>query len=376
MCNNIIQEIKKEKGKNIQKIEQSLIIYLNFIGILQKIIQENLFDENSFFLYYQFGYTLDKNKEQVLVKYGNYAFKYNYDILENNNLFINLLPNDKYVFSICSNIHKSYYNIISGNNKTSTILYITSALGRRTHFIERKINNIKNYILGSIQLGIFTVCAGIGVYTSVNMGLCKETIINNCREVELVEILLHINDFSNAQILCRKFWNFMEYINFIYFKSENNMLNDVISIINLCKEGNAECDKDLLLAKYTFIHYYGKLKDITQCKLQGLIKKFLDVDLSMKFYLDNKRDLLKEVIKNFKFNQINFSYLVQQERIYLKDHMLSDYEKEIYLLKEKLQNQFVSVVFGGAHIGKSTLLKIYNTLYNSKYSFIYFDALY
>ncbi|SCP02479.1 dynein heavy chain, putative [Plasmodium malariae] len=386
LCNNIIQEIKKEKGKNIQKIEQSLIIYLNFIGILQKIIQENLFDENSFFLYYQFGYTLDKNKEQVLVKYGNYAFKYNYDILENNNLFINLLPNDKYVFSICSNIHKSYYNIISGNNKTSTILYITSALGRRTHFIERKINNIKNYILGSIQLGLKKKEKNIYIFnkdvpfnsnsvifftskcyrcTSIpsNLrGLCKETIINNCREVELVEILLHINDFSNAQILCRKFWNFMEYINFIYFKSENNMLNDVISIINLCKEGNAECDKDLLLAKYTFIHYYGKLKDITQCKLQGLIKKFLDVDLSMKFYLDNKRDLLKE--------------LVQQERIYLKDHMLSDYEKEIYLLKEKLQNQFVSVVFGGAHIGKSTLLKIYNTLYNSKYSFIYFDALY
>ncbi|ANQ06580.1 Dynein heavy chain [Plasmodium coatneyi] len=415
LCNDIAEEIKKEKGKNTQKIEQALIIYLEFIDTLKKIIQENVFDENNFFLHYQFRYSVDKNKEQIAVKYGNYTFKYNYDILENNSLFINMLPNNKYVFSICSNMHKSYYNILCGKNKTSTIRYITSTLGQRTYFLDGKTHNIRNYILGSIQMGYALVFQNVDemkvellsvltnafrsiqtclkkkekniylfskdvsfnsssviFFTSKSCGckrvpanlrsLCREIILNNCQQIELVEILLYVNNFQNVKNLCLKFCNFVEYLNFIYFRSENNVLNDIINIIRLCKKENEESNTDELLAKYIFIYYYDKLKDIKQNELHNLIKKFLDVDLNVKYDLQDGRERLKELLK--------------QEYIYLKEDLFHKYEKDVYVLKEKLHNQSLSLLFGRPHTGKSTLLKIYSKLYGDKYGFIYLDSLY
>ncbi|GAW82758.1 dynein heavy chain [Plasmodium gonderi] len=413
LCNDLAAEMKKEKGKNVEKIEQALIIYLEFIDILKKIIQENLFDENNFFLHYQFRYSVDKNKEQITVKYGNYLFKYNYDILENNNLFINVLPNNKYIFSICSNMHKSYYNILCGKNKASTICYITSTLGQRTYFLDGNIHNIRNFILGSIQMGYALVFQNVDemkvellsvltnafrsiqtclkkkekniyifgkdvvfnsssviFFTSkshrnipINLkNLCKEIILVNCQEIELVEILLYVNNFQNVKNLCVKFCNFMEYLNFIYFNSENNILNDIVNIIRLCKKENEENNKDTLLAKYIFIYYDDKLKNIKQNELQSLIKKFLDIDPIATYDLQDERDRLKELLK--------------QECVYLKDDLFYKYEKDLYILKEKLHNQFLSIIFGQCHIGKSTLLKMYNKLYGAKYSFIYLDSLY
>ncbi|EUD65148.1 hypothetical protein C922_04434 [Plasmodium inui San Antonio 1] len=413
LCNDIAEEIKKEKERNAQKIEQALIIYLEFIDTLKKIIQENLFDENNFFLHYQFRYSFDKNKEQIAVKYGNYTFKYNYDILENNRLFINMLPNNKYVFSICSNMHKSYYNILCGNNKASTIRYITSTLGQRTYFLDEKTHNIRNYILGSIQMGYALVFQNVDemkvellsvltnafrsiqtclkkkekniylfskdvifnsssviFFTSkscrslpINLrSLCREIILNNCQQIEIVEILLYVNNFENVKNLCLKICNLVEYLNFIYFSSENNVLNDVINIISLCKKENQERKTDELLAKYIFIYYYDKLKDIKQNELHNLIKKFLDVDLNVKYDLQEGRERLKELLK--------------QEYIYLKEHLFHKYEKDVYVLKEKLHNQSLSLLFGRPHSGKSTLLKIYSKLYGHKYGFIYLDALY
>ncbi|VUZ98077.1 dynein heavy chain, putative [Plasmodium vivax] len=415
LCNDIAEEIKKEKGKNTQKIEQALIIYLEFINTLKKIIQENLFDENNFFLYYQFRYSVDKNKEQIAVKYGNYTFKYNYDILENNSLFINMLPNNKYVFSICSNMHKSYYNILCGKNKASTIRYITSTLGQRTYFLDGKTHNIRNYILGSIQMGYALVFQNVDemkvellsvltnafrsiqtclkkkekniylfskdvvfnsssviFFTSKSCGcrdvpinlrsLCRETTLNNCQQTELVEILLYVNNFQNVKNLCLKICNFVEYLNFIFFSSKNNVLNDIINIIRLCKKENEESNTDELLAKYIFIYYYDKLKDIKQNELHNLINKFLDVDLNVKYDLQDGRDRLKELLK--------------QECIYLKEDLFHKYEKDVYVLKEKLQNQSLSLLFGRPHTGKSTLLKIYSKLCGDKYGFIYLDSLY
>ncbi|CRH03656.1 dynein heavy chain, putative [Plasmodium relictum] len=415
ISNDLMEELKKQKGKNIQKIEQSIIIYLEFIDILKKAVQENLFDENNFFLYYQFRYILDKNKEHISIKYGNYTFKYNYDILENNDLFINLLPNNKYVFSICSNIYKSYYNIICGNNKTSTLKYITSTLGLRTHFIKGSSNNIKNILFGVIQLGYALIIQNVdeikmeilsvltNIFRSIQTclkkkekniyifgkdaifnnssvifftsksyrcgnipinlkNLCKEVIINNYQEIELIEMLLYINNFSNIKELCIKIWNFVEYLNFVYLNSESNMLNDVINIINLCKKRNNEYNENHLLANYVFIYYYDKLKNVEQKEFENLIKKFFDVELNMNFNLEKKRDSLKELLKN--------------EFIYLNYDSFFKYEKDICVLKEKLDNQFLSIIYGNAYSGKSTLLKIYNTLYNYKYSFIYLDSLY
>ncbi|SBT44001.1 dynein heavy chain, putative [Plasmodium ovale wallikeri] len=390
LCNNIVEELKKEKGKNVQRIEQSLIIYLEFIDVLRKIIQENLFDENNFFLYYQFIYTLDKNKEKIAIKYGNFSFKYNYDILENSSLFINVLPNNKYIFSICSNIYKSYYNIVCGNNKTSTIRYITSTLGHALIFqnvseikveilsvltntfrsiqtcLKKKERNIyifnKDVTFNSSSVIFFTSKCGRCENIPINLrSLCKETVINNYQQVELVEILLYVNNFPDVRSLCIKLCNLMEYINFIYFSSDKNILSDVLSIMHLCKRGNSELDKEELLAHCVFIYYYDKLKNAKQNKLQHLIKKFLDIELNMKFRLEDGRDRLKE--------------LLEGEKIYLKDDLFSKYEKDVYLMKEKLNDQFLSVVFGGPHTGKSTLLKIYGSLYNSKFSFIYLDSL-
>ncbi|CRG95981.1 dynein heavy chain, putative [Plasmodium gallinaceum] len=416
--NDLMEELKKEKGKNVHKLEQSIIIFLEFINMLKKAIQENLFDENNFFLYYQFRYILDKNNEHISVKYGNYTFKYNYDILENNDLFVNILSNNKYIYSICSNIQKSYYNIICGKNKTSTIKYITSTLGLRSYFIKGSANNIKNILLGVIQSGYSLIFQNVdevkveilsvltNIFRSVQTclkkkekniyifnkditfnsssvifftsksyrcgnipinlkNLCKEVIINTCQEVELIEILLYINNFSNIKHLCVKILNFMEYLNFVYFNSNNNILNDIINIISLCRKGNNqynEYSEYLLIANYIFIYYYDKLKNIEHIKFEKLINKFFGVELITNFNLKEKRDSLKELLKN--------------DRIYLKDDLFYKYEKDIYVLKEKLDNQFLSIIYGNIYSGKTTLLKIYNTLYNYKYSFIYLDSLY
>ncbi|KJP88289.1 hypothetical protein AK88_02070 [Plasmodium fragile] len=391
LCNDIAEEIKKEKGKNVQKIEQALIIYLEFMDTLKKIIQENLFDENNFYLHYQFRYSVDKNKEQIAVKYGSYSFKYNYDILEHNSLLINMLPNNKYVFSICSNMNKSYYNILCGNNKTCTIRYITSTLGYALVFqnvdemkvellsvltnafrsiqtcLKKKEKNIylfsKDVVFNSSSVIFFTSKSCGCRSVPINLrSLCREIVINNCQQIELVEMLLYVNNFQNVKNLCLKIYNFLEYLNFIYFNSENNVLNDIINIIWLCKKENEDRNTDELLAKYIFIYYYDKLKDIKQNELHNLIKKFLDVDLNMKYDLQDGRERLKELLK--------------EECIYLKEDLFHKYEKDVYVLKEKLHNQSLSLLYGRPHTGKSTLLKIYSKLYGDKYGFIYLDSLY
>ncbi|CAD2087674.1 dynein heavy chain, putative [Plasmodium vinckei brucechwatti] len=415
LCNDIIKELKCEKDTNIMKIEQSLSIYLEFVHILKKIIQENIFDENCFFLYYQFLYFLNKNNDHITVKYGNYAFKYNYDILETNNLYVNFLPNNKYIYSICSNIYNSNYNIVSGTNKTSTIKYITSTLGLRTYVIQRNINNIKDYILGSIHLGYALILQNVdeikveilsvltNTFRSIQTclknkekniyifnrdvifnnnfvlffvtksprhnsiptnlkNLCKETIIYNYQIVELVEILLYVNNFPNTKTLSIQICNFVDYINFVYFNQENDTLNEIINIINLCKKSNSGCKKEELLGQNSFIYYYDKLKNVKQNIIQDLIKKILNIDLTITFDMEDKKKQLKQIL--------------QQERIHLKDQFLNEYEKILYIMKEKLDDQFLSLVFGRPYSGKSTLLKIYNNLYNSNFSFVYLDSLY
>ncbi|ETB57335.1 hypothetical protein YYC_04842 [Plasmodium yoelii 17X] len=415
LCDNIIKELKCEKDTSIMKIEQSLSIYLEFVHILKKIIQENIFDENCFFLYYQFLYFLNKTNNHITIKYGNYAFKYNYDILESNNLYVNFLSNNKYIYSICSNIYNSNYNIVSGINKTSTIKYITSTLGLRTYTIQRNINNINDYILGSIHLGYALILQNVdeikveilsvltNTFRSIQTclknkdkniyifnrdvifnnnfvlffvtkssrhnsiptnlrNLCKETIIYNYQIVELVEMLLYINNFPNIKTLSIQICNFVNYINFVYFNQENDALNEIVNIINLCKKSNSGYKNEELLGKNAFIYYYDKLKNVKQNIIQDLIKKILNIDLNITFDMETPKKQLKQFL--------------QQERIYLKDQFLSAYEKNLYIMKEKLNDQFLSLVFGRPYSGKSTLLKIYNNLYNSNFSFVYLDSLY
>ncbi|ETW46087.1 hypothetical protein PFMALIP_05849 [Plasmodium falciparum MaliPS096_E11] len=185
MLDNLINELKNMKGKDIQKTEYCIIIFLEFIEFLKKIIQENILDENHFFIYYQFKYVLNKNKEEILVTYGNYTFKYNYDILENDNMFINLIPNNKYIFTICSNIYKSYYNMIKGKNKKSTIKYITSSLGLRTHYINAHTNDIlQNNILGSIQQGYALVIQNVDDFNIETLSVLTNIfrIIQTCKK--------------------------------------------------------------------------------------------------------------------------------------------------------------------------------------------------
>lgn len=125
--------------------------------------------------------------------------------------------------------------------------------------------------------------------------MCKEVLLNNYQEIELLYIYMYLNNFTNIQSLSITLWNFMEYINFTFFNSKNNMLMDSINIIKLCKNQKEEYTKDQMLAQHIFIYYYNKLENANPNKLKSLIKTFFNIEIDKRLFFEDQANRLKEV---------------------------------------------------------------------------------
>ncbi|EWC87442.1 hypothetical protein PFNF54_03567 [Plasmodium falciparum NF54] len=75
--------------------------------------------------------------------------------------------------------------MIKGKNKKSTIKYITSSLGLRTHYINAHTNDIlQNNILGSIQQGYALVIQNVDNFNIETLSVLTNIfrIIQTCKK--------------------------------------------------------------------------------------------------------------------------------------------------------------------------------------------------